>query len=468
VTVAASSPLVILHLGLGAFHRAHQAVFLQRLIDAGDAGWVLKSGNIRPGGEDLIAALQAQGGAYTLETISPAGERRYQRIEAIRAVLPWDNTLAAVRNVGADPRTRIVSFTVTEAGYHLDAAGRLDLAAADVEADIAAARAGKPGVTIYGALAAICRDRMRVGAGGLTLLSCDNLRHNGARVRAGLAEFVDAVGDAALLAWLAANTTSPNGMVDRITPRPSPEIVERVQAATGCIDPAALTAESYLQWVIEDDFIDGRPAWEKVGVQMVGSVLPYEEAKIRLLNATHGCVAWAGALAGHVHIHESMGDARIRRFAFDYVTDDAIPALSPSPVDLPAYRDAVLERFGNASLRDTIQRVTSDSFSKLSGFVAPTLRDRLQRKEGIESVAVLPALFLAFLRRWHEGSLPFTYQEQAADLELARTICSAADPVAALAGATRLWGALAGDERLRAALERATARVAVFAAETSC
>jgi D-arabinitol 4-dehydrogenase len=338
------------------------------------------------------------------------------------------------------------------------------LTAPEISADLAAARTGGAGTTIYGALAAIFRERMRNGAGGVTLLNCDNLRHNGARARAGLVQFVTALGDDAMLQWLQTNTSSPSAMVDRITPRPSPEVAIRVRAATGRTDMAALMAESFIQWVIEEDFIAGRPPWETVDVEMVESVAPYEEAKIRLLNATHGCVAWAGALAGHLHVHDSVRDPWIRGVAHDYVTDDAIPALSPSPVDLPAYRDLVLERFGNAGVPDTNQRITSDSFAKLSGFVAPTVRDRLSGDESIEAVAMLPALFLAFLQRWHQGALPFAYQEQVADLALARAICADADPVAALAAQARVWGSLAGDERLRAAIRRAAARVAAFEA----
>ena len=224
-------PLVILHLGLGAFHRAHQAAFLQRLIDGGDSRWVLHSGNIRAGNEAAVAALLAQNGVYTLETVSPRGERRYQRIDAIRRVLPWDSTLTAVRQVGADPQTRIVSFTVTEAGYYLDDADRLDLAAPDIAADLAAVRAGAAGYTIYGALAAIVRERVRAGAGGVTLLNCDNVRHGGARARAGLVQFAEAAGDSEVLAWMHANTRSPSAMVDRITPRSSPDVSIRVQHA---------------------------------------------------------------------------------------------------------------------------------------------------------------------------------------------------------------------------------------------
>jgi D-arabinitol 4-dehydrogenase len=459
------APLAMLHLGLGSFHRAHQAVYMHRLLEAGETGWRLAAGNIRADMQDTVAALRAQGGAYTLETVTPAGERSYTRITSISSVVPWDAELSGLVAQGADLATRIISFTVTEAGYYLDAANRLDPHAPDIETDLAAARAGRAGGTIYGALSAILRERMARGAGGVTLLNCDNLRHNGDRSRAGLLQFIELAGDARLAAWVRAHTASPNAMVDRITPRPTPEVARRVKAATGQDDPAALMAESFIQWVIEDRFIDGRPPWEKVGVEMVRSVDAHEEAKIRLLNATHSCIAWAGTLAGYGYIHEGTQDARIRRIAYDYATRDAIPVLEPSPIDLGRYRDVVLDRFANPALRDTNQRVAMDGFSKIPGFVAPTVRERLARGESIDAVAMLPALFLACLQRWHQGTLPYAYEDQAMDPQVAHAICAAADPVQALASDASLWGAEAGHPQLTAALRGAAARVTDFQKE---
>ncbi|KQW65020.1 D-arabinitol 4-dehydrogenase [Variovorax sp. Root411] len=455
----------MLHLGLGSFHRAHQAVYLQRLIDAGDNRWSLSGANIRPDMAEVVAALQAQGGRYTLETVSPAGEYRYEEIEAIREVLPWERSLAGVIARGAAPSTRIVSFTVTEAGYYLDNKGRLDLSFGDLAADVERARRGEASgdsVTIYGAICAILRARKAANAGPVTLLNCDNLRHNGERFRAGLLEFIELAGDADLLAWVNANTRCPNAMVDRITPRPPPELRARVKAATGRDDAAAITGESFIQWVIEDDFAAGRPDWGRVGVELVASVQPYEEAKIRILNATHSCIAWAGTLAGLDFIHEGTHDAAIRKMAFDYVTDDVIPCLSPSPIDLAAYRDVVLDRFGNPSIRDTNQRVAADGFSKIPGFIAPTVRERLAAGQTIESVAMLPALFLAFLQRWHRGALPYAYQDQGMDEAAAHAICNAADPVLALCSDAGLWGAASGDARLVDAVRGASGRVEDF------
>ncbi len=464
---------VILHLGLGSFHRAHQAVYLHELQKTGDRSWSLVGGNTRSDMAETIAALQAQGGAYTLETISPAGVHHFERITSISQVIPHTPDLTGLIRQGASADTKIISFTVTEAGYYLDAHNQLDLATfAELRADLQAAKAGQPGPTLYAALTAILRARRAAGAGPLTLLNCDNLRHNGERSRSGLLQFIELVGDTELLAWVQAHTSSPNAMVDRITPRPTPDVRERVLAATGVDDPAALMGESFIQWVIEDHFVAGRPAWETVGVEMVDSVDAFEEAKIRLLNATHSCIAWAGTLINFLYIHKGIQHPVIRQFAHDYVTDDVIPVLDrpehPCPIDLPRYRDVVLERFSNPAICDTNQRVAMDGFSKIPGFIAPTIRERLAQGATIDSVSMLPALFLAYLQRWHAGQLPYTYQDQAMEPAVAHAMCDATDTVLAFCSDVPLWGELAGDVRLvqaiRAAGERVTRFVAAHAA----
>jgi D-arabinitol 4-dehydrogenase len=373
----------VLHLGLGSFHRAHQAAYQQRLIDTGDTRWALVGANLRPDLAQTLDALSRQGGAYTLETIAPDGLVRYQRIEAMSEVIPYVPGLAAVVARGADPATRVISFTVTEAGYCLDGSGALDIGNPDLAADLDCARQGRPGATIYGVLCAILQARRSAQAGPVTLLSCDNLRHNGDRLRTGLLAFMQLAQLQELAEWAGQHISCPNAMVDRITPRPPPELRERVQAATGWDDAAAVTAESFSQWVIEDRFVAGRPSWERVGVEMVSSVAPYEEAKIRILNASHSCIAWAGTLAGLRFIHEGSAVPTIRRMAWDYVTQDVIPCLAMpgegSALDLPAYRDTVLERFGNPAICDTNQRVAADGFAKIPGFIAPTVRERSRR-----------------------------------------------------------------------------------------
>ncbi|WP_206997487.1 D-arabinitol 4-dehydrogenase [Trinickia mobilis] len=448
---------VILHIGAGSFHRAHQAWYLHRLNEASgphEPQWSLTVGNIRGDMNAVLEALAAQHGVYTLETVTPQGERACETIRSIKRVVPWSPSLAELVDAGADPACKIVSFTVTEGGYYLDEHDRLDAKNPDLAADLGGAR-----TTIYGALAAMLEARMQRDAGPVTLQSCDNLRSNGERFHAGMRAFLEQRGQAALLAWFDANTACPNSMVDRITPRPTDDVRERVLAATGFADACPVMGEAFIQWVIEDRFCAGRPAWERVGAELVESVLPYEEAKIRILNATHSCIAWAGTLVGLDYIHEGTLDADIRRFAYDYVTEDVIPCLAPSPLDLARYRDVVLDRFSNPYIQDTNQRVAADGFSKLPGFIAPTLVECFRRGAEPAATAVLPALFFRFLDRWQRGLLPYAYQDGVMDERAARAVFAAPDPLAAFCADRLLWGGMAQGAQLENAVRAALRRV---------
>jgi len=458
-----ASKQVILHIGAGSFHRAHQAWYLHRLNEArkpGDPHWSLSVGNIRSDMNAVAEALAAQNGVYTLETVTPQGKRAYETIRSIERVVPWSENLDALVEAGADPECKIIAFTVTEGGYYLDEHDKLDTANPDLAADLNGAR-----TTIYGALAAILEARMQRNAGAVTLQTCDNLRSNGDRFRAGMTQFLERRGASELRKWFDANTACPNSMVDRITPRPTPDVRERVKAATGFDDACPVMGESFIQWVIEDHFIAGRPAWEQVGAELVASVLPYEEAKIRILNATHSCIAWAGTLVGLSYIHEGTLDAEIRQFAHDYVTQDVIPCLTPSPLDLAKYRDVVLERFGNPYIQDTNQRVAADGFSKIPGFIAPTLSECFERKAEPNATAMLPALFFRFLDRWQQGKLPYTYQDGVMDEGVARGFFSAANPVQAFCADKLLWGSMAGTASLEKVVRSAVGRVDAWLAK---
>ena len=419
---------VILHLGLGSFHRAHQAACLNRLIEAGVRDWSIVAGNLLPDGSDVIAALDAQGGQYTLETTDARGSFAYERIRSIQRVVAFQPSLRALIDVGADPATRIISFTVTEGGYG-------------------------EGAPLFGALQAILQARAARSSGPVTLLSCDNLRDNGDLSKAGLTR---ALGPK-IAAWLEANTTWPNSMVDRITPRPTAQRAERVRLATGWNDRAPVSAERFLQWVMEDRFCTGRPPWERAGALFTESVAPYEEAKLRILNASHSAIAWAGTLGGFQYIHDAVRDPAIRRIAQDYATHEAIPCLTPSPLDLPAYRDSVLERFANPHLADTIQRVTSGSVAKIRAFILPTLEQRLVRGETIANAALLAALYFRFLRRWQRGELPFEYVDDASERLMA--LLRAADPVLAYCAEPALWGAAAASMSFRISVRQALGEV---------
>ena len=236
-----SQPYINLHLGLGSFHRAHQALYLQWLHDLGDQSWVLVGGNIRSDMADTIAALQASSGAYTLETVTPQGERDYKRIEAIKQIIPFDVQLNGLTKVAVDEKTKIISFTVTEAGYYLDSQDQLDQSYADLVTDLK----GETVVTLYGALTRLLKARLAAGAGPVTLMNCDNLRSNGDRFMKGLLQFLDLRNEPELKAWVENNTSAPNAMVDRITPRPTADVAERVKAATGIDDKAALNCGAF-------------------------------------------------------------------------------------------------------------------------------------------------------------------------------------------------------------------------------
>ncbi len=459
---------IMLHIGLGSFHRAHQAVYLHRLRETGDRSWAIVGGNSRPDMAETMAALIAQQGRYTLETVTPAGVRAYETITAIQRVIPYAPDLRELIAVGADPDTHIVSFTVTEAGYYLDAQDRLDLSAKDLAADLEAVRAGLIGSTIYAVLTSILRARMTSGAGPVTLLNCDNLRHNGDRSRGGLMQFIALAGDEELASWVEANTSSPNAMVDRITPRPTPDVAERVAAAAGWADAAPVTAESFIQWVIEDRFVAGRPAWEKVGVEMVASVQPYEEAKIRILNATHSCIAWAGTLAGMTYIHEGTHDPEIRGFAHAYVTDDVIPCLHrpdhaqpDRPGGLPRCRARAFQQPGDPRqqpARGDGRLLEDPGLHPADPDRTPVAR-REHRQHG-DAAGAVPGLPAALApradspmntrtRRW----MPLPPMPSAKP----PTPCSPSAPT------RTLWGPLAGDPRLLSALRSASERVSRFA-----
>ena len=443
---------VWMHIGAGSFHRAHQAWYLHKLREQGDESWSIALGNIRNDAVPLLNQLAAQQGEYVLETVTPEGKRDYETITSLRKILPWDSDISALIEQGASAETRVISFTVTEAGYYLTPAFTLDLNQADVKADL-----GGDIRTLYGALSRILTQRVAEGGAPVTLLNCDNLRHNGERFRDAFLAFLTAKGDTTLADWVRAQTRSPNTMVDRITPRPTPQVAERVQAATGKQDGAAVMAESFIQWVIEDDFIAGRPALEKAGVELVESVLPWEEAKIRILNATHAAIAWAGTLIGLNYIDESTRHPAIYQLAHDYVTQDVIPSLSPSPLDLADYRDVVLARFSNPYIQDTNQRVGADGLSKIPGMVTPTLQACYQRGVQPAATAVIPALFFLFMQRWASDDLPYPYQDGALQVEMLRKQFASADPLRAFLSDRALFAELASD---RAFHELVTRRVA--------
>ena len=443
-----------LHIGLGSFHRAHQAWYLHRLQVMGDKRWSIAAGNIRNDAEHVVQALSAQKGRYVLETVSPEGVSEYEEITSIQKLIPWQADLQPLIAEGADPKTKVIAFTVTEGGYYLNTSHKLEVNNPDLAADL------KGGCkTIYGVITRILEARMANNAGPLTLLNCDNVRHNGERFHDGLVEFLQLTGKQDVIDWLSTNTTCPNTMVDRITPRPAAELPARIKAQTGIADKAPVMGETFIQWVVEDNFRDVRPALEKVGVELVASVIPYEEAKIRILNSSHSCIAWAGTLIGQKYIHESTMTDFIYQIADRYVTEDVIPCLGDNGIDLPTYRDVVLKRFTNPHIQDTNQRVAADGFSKIPAMIAPTLRECYQRGARPNATAMLPALFYVFMEQWHHGKLPYEYQDGILDAPAVHAMFQSADPVAVYASDKALFGDLTEREDFAALLREKIADV---------
>lgn len=453
-----------LHLGAGAFHRAHQCWYLNKLHQKGDSRWSISLANIRNSStQKMLEQLARQQGRYTLEIVSPDGHIDYQTITSVQHVLPYDTQLTALVNEGSRPETGIISFTVTEGGYFLNDQGHLDLNAAPIQSDLAAEQ---DTVTLYGALYKILTARREKNSGPVTLLCCDNLRSNGQSFRRGLMEFVTARQDQPLLEWLEHNVSTPDSMVDRITPATGDELIERVRQQNITDDLVPVCCESFSQWVIHDDFIAGRPALEEAGVEFVEDVLPYEEAKIRVLNASHSGIAWAGGLLNKEFIDQSLLP-EVRQWITAYVEQDVIPALEDSPLDLKQYCQTVLQRFSNPRVRDTCQRVSSDSIAKLHEFLVPTLKARYQQQQTPEATIRLIALYYLFMQRYANNSLPFSYQDRAGESVDFASIYRQKDPLAAFAAESKLFGSLAGNPVFTADLRQAvvSAREGIAALE---
>ncbi len=444
-----------LHIGLGSFHRAHQAWYLNELIKQGDDSWTIAAGNIRNDSEHTIEALTAQNGEYVLETVSPQGERAYEVIKSIKKLIPWQADLLPLIDEGAQEQTKVIAFTVTEAGYYLDSHFKLVQNDPALKADLAGGNQ-----TIYGIIAKILKKRMQLADGKVTLLCCDNVRHNGERFHDGLVEFLGLTGQNDIIEWMKTNVTTPNTMVDRIVPRPAEDLPARIEAATGVADKAPVMGETFIQWVIEDNFKDNvRPALEKVGVELVESVVPYEEAKIRVLNVPHAAIAWAGTLLGELYIHDSTNLETAYKLAHDYVTEDVIPSLGNDLIDLAKYRDVVLERFTNPHIKDTNQRVAADGFSKIPAQIQPTLIERFKQGALPVATAKLPALFFVFMERRHQGKLPFTYQDGILDEAAVCAMYESADPIHVFATDKALFGELAAKPEFEALLREQVAEV---------
>ena len=400
-----TSPNIILHLGLGAFHKAHQASYLQELYDLNDGNWSIIASNVRNDDLNGLANMVWSKGTFTLETIDAHGARTYKSITSIKKVIPWSENAEQLALLVADSPVKIISFTVTEAGYYLNSDNSLNFNHADIIADMTHGKSN----TIYGTMTRILDARRQANGEPLTLLSCDNLQQNGCRFRLGFMAYLKKTNQHELLAWVNENTSMPNSVVDCITPKPTEIMRQRVGEAIGYYDANAVMSEAYKQWVIEDNFINGRPAWEKVGVALVDDVRDYENAKISMLNASHSCIGWAGALRGCEYIHEAINDPVVLRFTGDFLCQEVIPSLQPSSLDLTQYQNNIIERFNNASLADTVARICTDSEAKMAGFIVPTISRRIEQNQSIIACARVAVLYYLFLCEWHAHKTDFEY-----------------------------------------------------------
>ncbi len=388
----------IAHLSVGNFHRAHQAVYLdQCLALPGQKNWgILGVGIIdSPSERTKAQALQRQNGLYTLSIFPPEGEPSASVIGSIVDYVFAPADPGRVLERLADPAIRIVSMTITEGGYNIDEkTGSFRLDAPDIVHDLANPDAPK---SVFGLIVAALARRRAAGTAPFTVLSCDNLQHNGEVARQAVLAFAGAR-DERLATWIDGNVAFPSCMVDRITPAVLPSDVQRLNAMTGIDDQAPVFAEDFIQWVVEDRFCNGRPELEKVGVQLTSDVKPYEQIKLRMLNSSHIMLSYPGQVGGYRFVHEAMADERIMRLLRTFMDQDVIPLLA-APADMPLgrYRDIVLARFANPAINDQNARLTSDSGSKIPVFLSETIRECLEQGRDHRRLAFMLAGFARYI-----------------------------------------------------------------------
>lgn len=365
----------IVHFGIGAFHRAHQAWYTDAAMAAGDRDWMIMGVSLRS--PDVAAQMNPQDGLFTVTQQSEAGAQT-QLIGSVRGVLEARREAEAVIALLAAPATQIVSLTITEKGYCRRPDGSLDLGAAGEG-------------SFFWFLAAGLARRRDAGLAGLTIMSCDNLADNGGQLRR-LVQAYCAQHDPALGDWIAAHCAFPSTMVDRIVPAPTNADREAVAAALGGMeDAAAVVTEPFSQWVIEDWFVGPRPRWDAVGAQIVADVAPYELAKLRMLNGAHSALAYLGLAKGLDFVHQAVADPEIGPLVRQLMLEEALPTLPASPgQDLPAYGQALLARFANPALQHKLRQIAMDGSQKIPQRWLSVLKE--QTKQGHDCPAIFAAL----------------------------------------------------------------------------
>jgi mannitol 2-dehydrogenase len=388
----------IVHFGVGGFHRAHQAMYLDELMNQGKAlGWGIVGMGVMPSDARMRDVLRSSDGLYTLVVKSPDGSRDVRVVGSIiDYVYAPDDVEVAIERL-ADPAIRIVSLTVTEGGYNVNpVTGEFDLENAGVAADLADPAHPK---TVFGLISAGLRRRRERGVAPFTVMSCDNIQGNGEVAHKMFGAFATAL-DAEFGAWVEQNVPFPNSMVDRITPVTTDADRADVASTYGLDDAWPVVCEDFVQWVLEDTFVSGRPPYEEVGVQVVDDVVPYELMKLRLLNATHQGICYFGHLAGYRAVHDAARNPLFADFLLRYMVDEAQPTLAPLPdVDLPAYQHKLIDRYSNEYVADTIARLCADSSDRIPKWLIPVVRENLAAGRDV----TLSAAIVASWKRYAEG-----------------------------------------------------------------
>ena len=387
----------ILHIGVGNFHRAHEEYYTNRLLEYPDQQeWGICGAMLLPGDERLYRILKRQDCEYTLTVCGRDGHDEAYRIGSLVGLLWGVEDPEAVLDKIADRDIRIISMTITEGGYNIEkSTGEFMFSDRDVQHDLENPQSPR---TVFGFIAEGLRRRMTAGNGPVTILSCDNLQHNGNTARKAFTSFIQAQ-DKELALWVKDNVTFPNSMVDRITPATRPEDVIRLNEKNGTDDNAPVYCEDFIQWVIEDDFIAGRPAWENVGVEFTSDVTGYENMKLSLLNASHTLLSYPSFLSGYRKVDDAMHDERIAKFVRTFMDKDITPYVpAPGNTDLDLYKQTLIERFGNRSVSDQISRLCFDGISKFPVYVMPNLIKMIRDHADLTRVAYLIAAYRHYLK----------------------------------------------------------------------
>lgn len=438
----------IVHIGVGGFHRAHQAVFLHELLEKGlSSEWAICGLGVMTGDERMYDALRAQDCLYTLMIKHPDGAICPQVIGSlVDYVYAPADPAAAVERL-ADPRTRIVSLTITEGGYNFDQHGAFIFDSPEIRHDLEHPESPR---TVFGLLAAALRLRRERGHSAFTLLSCDNIQHNGDVARRMLLSFAGALDDG-LAAWIDSQVRFPNSMVDRITPTTTAADIELLSSRFGIDDALPVTCEPFIQWVLEDDFADGRPALEQAGVQFVEEIAPYEKVKLRLLNAGHSLLGFAGSLLGCRTIDEAVADPQVRDFLRAFMDREAMPTLGRiEGIDLEWYKANLLRRFANPNIRDQLTRICSDNSAKLPKFLIPTIVEQLGCGGPIACGATVVAAWCRTLELHGQGRYDYPVQDALLDELTRRAAATAAGGTPEFLKLPLVFGDLADDARFAA------------------